>query len=102
MLSYPQLVLGCQIEVEHIDGTKHLLKVPKGCPVGKKLIIPNIGFPNLRTKKRGDLVIITQCYIPKKTSVAAKDLLTTYDKESEQPSLEENDSIIGWFKKFLG
>ena len=28
-LTYPQLVLGCQLEVESLDGTKHSIKVPK-------------------------------------------------------------------------
>lgn len=39
-LTYPQLVLGCQIEIENIDGTKEQIKIPRGCQVGEEIKIP--------------------------------------------------------------
>lgn len=44
-LTYPQLVLGCQVEIKNIDGHTLQIKVPKGCPVGKEIVIPGKGFP---------------------------------------------------------
>ena len=66
VLTYPQLVLGCHVEIENIDGTKETLKVPKGCPSGERIVIAGKGFPSLRSKVTGNLVIITQCHIPTK------------------------------------
>lgn len=101
MLTYPQLVLGCQVEIESIDDTKQLVKVPRGCPVGEKIIIPGKGFENLRRKGvRGNLVIITQCHIPKKISADAKKLLTDYS--SIIGTSTEDGGIVSFFKKFLG
>ena len=101
MLTYPQLVLGCQVEIESIDDTKQLVKVPRGCPVGEKIIIPGKGFENLRRKGvRGNLVIITQCHIPKKISADAKKLLTDYS--SIIGTSAEDGGIVSFFKKFLG
>ncbi len=102
MLTYPQLVLGSQLEIESIDGTKELIKIPKGCPVDEKIIIPGKGFENLRTKSRGNLVVITKCHIPKKLSVQTKEALTKYS-ELLGTSIDEKDGFLsGLFKKFLG
>lgn len=101
VLTYPQLVLGGQVEIESIDGSMHTIKIPKGCPVGERVVIPGKGFESLRRKNvRGNLVIITQCYIPKKLSADAKKLLTEYADTVEKSG--ETGGITGFFKKFLG
>lgn len=102
MLTYPQLVLGSQVEIESIDGTKETIKVPKGCPVGEKLIIPGKGFVKLRNKVRGNLIVITQCHIPKKLSAEAKKLLTDYSALVGTETKDGEGTIMGFFKKFLG
>lgn len=102
MLTYPQLVLGCQIEIENIDGTKELVKIPKGCPVGEKIVLPGKGFVKLRNKTRGNLVVITQCHVPKKLSVEAKKLLTDFSEIVGTDTKNDEWSISGFFKKFLG
>lgn len=103
LLTYPQLVFGCQIEIENIDGSKETIKVPKGCPSGEKIIVSGKGFPVLRSKQRGSLIVITQCHIPTKLSGEAKETLKKY---SEQISTDISDNtagtITGFFKKFLG
>jgi len=102
MLTYPQLVFGAQIEITNIDDTKISLKVPKGCPTDEKLIIPGKGFPRLRGKGRGDLVVITQCHIPKKLSKEAKAQLKEYAKIIGDKPEDNGSAIYGFFKKFLG
>lgn len=101
MLTYPQLVFGCQIDVENIDGAKESIKIPKGCQVGERVIIAGKGFQSLKTKTRGNLVIITQCQIPKKLDESAKETLKQF---SEQIGTDVSDSgsKSGFFKKFLG
>lgn len=102
MLTYPQLVLGCQVEVESIDGTKETIKIPKGCPVGERIVIPGKGFVKLRNKTRGSWIIIAQCHIPKKISTQAKDLLTQYSDIIGTEGKDSEGTIMGFFKKFLG
>lgn len=100
-LTYPQLVLGCQIEIENIDGTREAVKIPKGCAVGKLIRVPGKGFPHLQGRGTGDLIIITQCDIPNKLDEETKKLLLEYaeklDAQGNNPS-----GISGFFKKFLG
>ncbi len=99
-LTYPQLVLGSQVEIESIDDSKHTLKIPRGCPVGEKIIIPGKGFTNLRSKTKGNLVVLTQCAIPKKISEEAKKLLSAYSDQIGTDAQE--GGIVSFFKKFLG
>jgi molecular chaperone DnaJ len=101
LLSYPQLTLGCQVEIESIDGSKETIKVPKGCPIGEKIIVPGKGFHKLRNKIRGNLVVITQCHIPKKLSKEARDKIVEYSSLLEAES-SDGGFISGLFKKFLG
>lgn len=102
ILTYPQLTLGCQLEIESIDETKHSIKIPKGCPVGERIVITGEGFPKLRGKTRGNLIIITQCFIPQKLSADAKKKLQEYsDIIGTQPANTEG-TIASFFKKFLG
>jgi molecular chaperone DnaJ len=101
ILSYPQLVLGCQMEIESIDGTKEAVKFPRGCPVGKEIIIPGKGFQKIRGNASGNLIVIAQCSIPKKLSAEAKKVLLEYANLLENEAADSN-SITGFFKKFLG
>lgn len=100
-LTYPQLVLGSQIEIENIDGSKELVKVPKGCPVDTEIKIPGKGFTRPHGKIHGNFVIITKCDIPKKLNTDTKEALLNYAKKlGEQTS--SDSGISGFFKRFLG
>jgi molecular chaperone DnaJ len=101
MLTYPQLVLGCQLEVESIDKSLHTMKIPKGCPIGERIVIPGKGFKKLKNATRGNFVVITQCRIPTKTTAQEKKILTEYAAATEEQG--QSNSGLGWFfKKFLG
>jgi len=102
VLTYPQLVLGSQIDIENIDGTKESIKIPKGCPVGERIIVAGKGFTRLRTNGRGNLVVITTCDIPKKLSAEAKEVLVQYSQLIGNTVTEASGGIVGFFKKFLG
>ncbi len=101
LVTYPQLVFGSQVEITNINGTKETIKISKSCPVGERIIISGKGFPKLRGTGQGNLVVITNCDIPKKLSEKAKELLTDYSKEIGT-STQGNSGISGFFKKFLG
>lgn len=101
-LTYPQLVLGCQIEIENIDGTKETIKIPRGCQVGEEIKVSGKGFPRLHRSGRGDLIFITQCHIPSKLTEDAKKALLNYAQQIGNDCKDQNGGISGFFKKFLG
>jgi molecular chaperone DnaJ len=108
MLTYPQLVLGSQVEITSIDDTKETIKIKKGCPVGEKIVVTGKGFNKVRGNTRGNLVVITKCHIPTKLSDQAKKALLEYSAQLESDGTtaadakQDDGSIIGFFKKFLG
>jgi molecular chaperone DnaJ len=101
-LTYPQLVLGCQIEIENIDGTKETIKIHRGCQVGEEIKISGKGFPKLHRAGKGDLIFITQCHIPTKLTDEAKKALLDYAQQIGNECKDGNGGISGFFKKFLG
>lgn len=102
-LTYPQMVLGCQIDVTLIDGTKETVKIPKGCPGGHHIVIAGKGFPDLHGKGKGSFVVVAQCDIPKKLSKEAREALLAYDKILEAESSSSGQTgVSGFFKRFLG
>lgn len=101
-LTYPQLVLGCQVDVESIDGTKHTVKIPRGCQVHEQVIIPGQGFHKPKSSVRGNLVISAECDIPKKINEAAKETLNEYSKLIGTDIKYTQGSISSFFKRFLG
>ncbi len=100
-LTYPQLVLGSQLEVENIDGTKESIKIKRGTPVGERITISGKGFHRVRGSGRGNLIVITKCHIPKKLSTEAETLLKDYSNLIGTDTNEEEGSITSFFKKFL-
>lgn len=104
MLTYPQLVFGCQINIELIDGTQESIKIPKGCSVGERIIIAGKGFAKLKNRSAGfgNAVVITQCNIPKKLDENSKAILKNYSESIGTDIKNEDGFISSFFKKFLG
>ncbi len=102
LLPYPQLVFGAQVEIEMIDGTKETIKIPKGCPSGNRIVLTDKGFARLRGRGHGNFVVIVQCHIPQKLSAAAKDAIKAYAEHLGDSASDDEGSVKGFFKKFLG
>ena len=96
-LTYPQLTLGGTLEIENIDGEKETIKIPKGSPVGNKILVPGKGFAHIRGRGCGNLVVVTDCHIPKKLSKEAKEALKTYASIIGN----ETDEKKSFFKMFF-
>lgn len=102
MVTYPELVFGSQVEFESIDGEKESIKIPAGSQVGFKVVIQKKGFSKLRGAGRGNLIVTLQCHIPKKLSKEAHEALKKYSDIIGTDISDADNSIIGFFKKFLG
>jgi len=98
-LSYPELVLGTQIEIENIDGNKEIIKINPGTPIGKEIMHPGKGFKNLRGHDKGNLIIIIQCDIPKKLDTETKKALQTYAEKLV--ASQGSSGISSFFKKLI-
>jgi molecular chaperone DnaJ len=100
-LTYPQLVFGCQVGIELIDGSKENIKIPQGSAIGERIVLSGKGFAKLKGSSRGNLIVITKCHIPKKLSTDAHETLMEYSKLIGTET-DKQGSIASFFKKFLG
>ncbi len=74
MLSYPQLVLGAEVEVPTLNG-KAKINIPAGTQSGKILRMRGKGIPHLHSNKVGDQLIRLSVYTPTKLSERERELL---------------------------
>lgn len=72
--------LGGDIQVQTIDGEVKL-KVPAGTPSGKKFVLKGKGVTRLRSKNRGDQIVIVNVAVPTKLTKKQKQLLEELDRE---------------------
>lgn len=80
-ISYSQAILGDEIEMPALEGTKILLTVPAGTESGKVLRISGKGIPNFGTSHRGNMYVELLIKIPKKLSRRQKELLEELKEE---------------------
>lgn len=73
-ITYTQAALGAQITVPSID-TEHQLTVPRGTQHGAVFTVSGAGLPNLRSGKRGNLMVVADLQVPKKLSEKQEQLL---------------------------
>jgi molecular chaperone DnaJ len=80
-ISFSQAVLGDEIEVDTLEKTKILLKVPAGTESGKVLRISGKGITHFSGYGRGNLFVELIIKTPKKLSRRQKELLEELKKE---------------------
>lgn len=68
-------VLGDEVILKTFDGDKKITIKP-GTDIGTTITLKELGIPDLRTKKRGDILVELNSEIPKKLSKEEKDLFT--------------------------
>lgn len=101
-LSYPQLVLGAEIEVPTLEG-HHKLKVPAGTPVGTVFTVRGQGVPYLGdARRRGDLHVEVGVAVPKSVSPEEADLLRQLEALRTGEGGKGGHGLLDDLKKALG
>lgn len=73
-LSFPDAVMGVDIEVPTIDG-KAKISIPAGTQGGKIFRLKNKGIPDLNGYGKGDQLIHTNIWVPKKLNSEERELI---------------------------
>ena len=95
-ISISQAIFGAEVEVPAIKG-KVKLRIPQGTQSHTIFRIKGQGMPDVRTGRRGDLLIRVVVKIPEKLSAKERDILKEYASvaEGEEAKVEK-----GFFDKF--
>ncbi|MDQ2065108.1 molecular chaperone DnaJ [Xinfangfangia sp. CPCC 101601] len=97
-ISMPAAALGGEVEVPTIDGGRARVKVPAGAQSGKQMRLRGKGIPALRGGGIGDMVIELAVETPVNLTARQKELLTEFEKLSE----ENNPEGSSFFAKVKG
>ncbi len=76
-ISFPQAVLGAEIEVPTLEG-KTSLKIPPGTPPGKTFHLRGKGIPRLGGHGKGDEIVLVTIEVPKHITPRQKELLEEF------------------------
>lgn len=97
-VSYPEAVLGADVEVPTLNG-KAKLKLDAGTPSGKLLKMKDKGIKHLNHSGRGDQIVRINISIPKKLTAKEKELLKEL---MESPNIKSSSGSEekNFFKRF--
>ena len=77
-----QAILGCEIEVETLDG-KQKVTVEAGTQPGAQVRIKGAGVPKLGSNAKGDFIVVLLVDIPTKISDAERECIESFAKSQE-------------------
>ncbi len=92
-ISYPQAVLGAEIEVPTLEGPERV-RIEPGTQSGSVIVLRGRGMPDPRGGRRGDLIVRVFIEVPKKVTAREEELLR------ELAALEQRD-VLPQRKSFL-
>ena len=74
-LGYPEMMLGTQVELPHIDGKPMVIDVPAGAKPSETLLVRGRGMPHRRGRGRGDVTILLKLHVPEKFNKSMRSTL---------------------------
>ncbi len=99
-LSFPQAVLGDTVEVPTLDG-KVKIKIDAGTQPGKILRLKSKGLPDVNRYGRGDLLVHTNIWVPKKLNKEEKKSIESFF-ESPNFKPEPGSAEKSFFERMRG
>lgn len=76
-VTFPQAVLGAEIEVPTLEGPD-LLKIPAGTPAGKAFHLKGKGVHKLQGRGKGDEIVVIDIDVPRHISQRQRELLEEF------------------------
>jgi molecular chaperone DnaJ len=97
-ISFTQAALGCTIEVPTLSKKNVSVEIPNGTQSGDLIRLKNMGLPDLRSKRHGELIIRAMVEIPKKLSDHQRKLLEQF-AETEKRNQDAMPSSYSFWDK---
>lgn len=99
-LSYPEVVLGTEVEVPTLHGPE-ILRVPAGTQVGSTFRIKGKGMPLIDGRGHGDQIVVIKVDVPKNITDKQRQSLLDYAKVSGI-KVKEDKGFFGKVKDAFG
>ena len=104
LLDFPTAVLGGDVEIPTIEGSKLRVKVDSGTQPGKTLRLRGKGLPALQCygSGRGDLVVNISVYVPKTLSRDEKEAIEKFkNSDNFKGDRQTKETIFQRFKNYF-
>ncbi len=102
-VSFVMAALGGSMEIPTLDGGRSKVTIPEGTQNGRQVRLRGKGMPVLRGGgMAGDLYVEIAVETPVRLTRKQKDLLRTFEKESEEGMHPESEGFFAKVKEFLG
>ena len=99
-ISYPQAVLGTELEVPTVDGPVKM-RIRPGTEVGQTYRLRGKGVPSLRGRVRGDQHVHVEITVPKDLTPRQKELIEQLGTEFGEDVSSKSASFIGRLKNLF-
>jgi molecular chaperone DnaJ len=100
-IPFTQAALGAEVAVPTLEGKKPLT-IPAGTAHGSIFRVTGEGVPNLRSGRRGDIVVGVKIEIPRKLTKKQEQLLREFAASEDQSVLPESQGFLKKMKDWLG
>jgi molecular chaperone DnaJ len=101
LVTYPQLVLGADIEVPTVTGAV-TLRLPSGTQSGQVFKLRGRGLPRVNASGLGDLNVRVQLWTPQEMSMDEQELVRQLAEHSAKPPLSREKGFWSKVKDALG
>lgn len=96
-IGFTQASLGATVDIPTLAGRVDL-KIPAGTQTGQLFKLSGLGLPNLRTGRKGNVIVQVVIEIPKKLNKQQKDILRRFAETEDQSVFPESK---GFFEKVV-
>ncbi|NLF31894.1 MAG: molecular chaperone DnaJ [Planctomycetes bacterium] len=100
-ITFSQAALGGAIKVPTLDGPEKL-EVAAGAQHGDVFTLSGRGLPDMRTRRRGDLLVQVAIEVPRKLSKKQRDLLRQYAETEEADVQPAKKSFLDKLAQYFG
>ena len=101
-ISMTAAVLGAEVEMPVIDGSKVKVQIPKGCQNGHRFRLKSKGMSVLRSTARGDMFLEAAIEVPVNLTDKQRKLMEEFEKDGEAATYSpECSSFLGKVKEFI-
>lgn len=100
-ITYTQAALGAELDIPTLD-SEATVRIPAGTQFGTTIRVSGEGLPNLRTGRRGDLIVVVKVVVPKKLSGREKELLRELAKEEDAPVIGDHNGFWQRLRNKIG
>lgn len=99
-ISFTQASLGATVEVPTLDGSEELTIKP-GTQHGTTFKLSGKGLPNLRSGRRGNIIVVAIIEIPKKLSSRQEELLREFADTEDHDVMPESRGFWDKIKEYI-